>query len=58
MKDALFPLLLAAVGLPVVVLVVVLVARHLVEKHADEAAAAILRKHARQPADRPKELTR
>ncbi|MFG3301007.1 hypothetical protein [Micromonospora chersina] len=58
MKDALFPLLLAALGLPVVIGGVAGVAYHLVERHADEAAAAILRKHARQAADRPKELTR
>ncbi|WP_200215000.1 hypothetical protein [Micromonospora coerulea] len=42
-------------------LAVFLVARHLVERHADTTAAAIRRQHVRRQmvtADRPKELTR
>ena len=59
MNAALFNLLLAALGLPVVVGGVALVARHLVERHADEYAANLRRALAARPADdRPKELTR
>ncbi|MDH6460873.1 hypothetical protein M2302_001039 [Micromonospora sp. A200] len=57
MNDAaLFNLLLAMFGLPVVVLVVFLVARALVYRHADEYALAARRELA--AINRRKELTR
>ncbi|MEV0723945.1 hypothetical protein AB0I37_14330 [Micromonospora purpureochromogenes] len=68
MTAALVNLLLAALGLPVVVGGVALVARHLVYRHADQHGPAIraagrdlpTRREAaaRRAADRPKELTR
>lgn len=54
-------LLLILLGGPAAMLLPFLVARHLVERHANTAAAVIRQQHAcRQlaTADRPKELTR
>ncbi|MFI6331918.1 hypothetical protein ACIBBG_26870 [Micromonospora chersina] len=63
MKDAVYPLLLASLGLPVVVGGVALVARHFVHRHADEYGE-VIRAAGRDDATEPtvralsKELTR
>lgn len=64
MSSALFPLALAAGGLPVIVGGVALVARRLVETHADQTAAEIRAEFARTATptrrlpERRKELVR
>ena len=57
--NALLPLLMAGTGLPVVTGGVLLVARALVNRHADDYAADVQRAHRTAvAAERPKELTR